>query len=176
MSQKLVKNVLSSMKSQPLIERYISNFNIDLVLQYPHHASHQNSMVFDSMNSLICEVLTWYFGEECKNLRLSDFFAHEEDSLKQSHIFQAYEKWLKKLTSAIDAVLGTLDSSLSELVDNILLHCKIYKELHQVALDIDKYLHNTSYNYGFEHYVAQMREVYIVSVLSFLVTIFDRRF
>ena len=165
MSQCIVKNILSTLRNQPLMEQCIGNFNIDLVLQQPHHIANEDSAEFNSVNILICELLTWYFGAGGTQLRSCAFFDREKCILNQRQIIHSYKNWMNELASAINEVLSSLNSSLSELVDSILSHCYGYKELHQLASKLDLYLRSTKSSYGLEHYVAQMREVYMVNLI-----------
>jgi len=170
-SQMIVKNIFPALRTQTVVAQYIKNFNIDLVLQQPHHALNRSSAVFDTVNSLICELLTWYFGVGGTQLRSKAFFNHEKCILNRSQISQSYRNWINELSSGINDVLSNMHSSLSELVDSILSHCYWSKELEQLASNLDIYLRTTACNYGLVHYVAQMREVYMVSSYSFSINI-----
>ena len=154
--------MLNSLDIKPLAQQY---FNFDAIFsQYRDH----NFIRYNKVNTAVKELLTWYFGTGGNDLRNNVFMNHSKHLFKQEKVRLAYNQGLEMLASEMDDILRPLGSSLTYLVNDILELCQSKKQLRQVFSRIQMYLQDGPYNNGLEHYVAQLREVYMVRQVSTL--------
>jgi len=140
----------------------ISFFDIDsaIMQQIPAIIT---TTAMDSVNTLLVDLITWYFGVGGTELRNSIVFAHANQLTSKNQINQAYATWIDILTSKMTELLKIHGSSIDTLASDVLLLCNNTSELKHIASKIEEYIRKEPHNNGLVHYIAQLREVYMAS-------------